>query len=213
MTAGTTTPTTQGCRRRTSFTRSRTLKGRLRCSWTPTPSALMALSPWTTTCSARMAAWWPTAQAGREQALHGSALFCSRLDLRLEPALSSLLQLEGCYVTCEDLMASARIQLCRSSYCCCSGGSDWRTVHVMAVDAASGEGRKLSEELQYVKFSGVTWTHDHKAHTCPCHLLLCSNIVAAAMPSICCCLFCSALQRLHYLHTILLHWCLPPHLG
>ena len=49
----------------------------------------------------------------------------------------------------------------------CSGGSDWRTVHVMAVDAASGEGRKLSDELQYVKFSGLTWTHDHKARACP----------------------------------------------
>ena len=46
-----------------------------------------------------------------------------------------------------------------------SGGSDWVTINLMRVDAASGKTTKLDDVLQHVKFSGITWTHDHKV---PC---------------------------------------------
>ena len=73
----------------------------------------------------------------------------------------------------------------------CSGGSDWRTVHVIAVDAASGEGRKLGDELQHVKFSGLTWTHDHKARL-PAHAAWrCGKLPFS------CCHCCSAGSCLH----------------
>jgi prolyl oligopeptidase len=37
-------------------------------------------------------------------------------------------------------------------------GSDWSTIYVK--DVLTGE--QLSDELQWVKFSGISWTHDHK---------------------------------------------------
>ncbi|BDA42115.1 Prolyl endopeptidase [Coccomyxa sp. Obi] len=42
-----------------------------------------------------------------------------------------------------------------------SGGSDWRKIEVMRVDEASGEGKKLNDVLEYVKFSSIAWTHDN----------------------------------------------------
>ena len=44
-----------------------------------------------------------------------------------------------------------------------SGGSDWRTMHVLKIDAASGQPTKLDDELRHVKFSDIAWTHDGKA--------------------------------------------------
>ncbi|HEX7326186.1 MAG TPA: prolyl oligopeptidase family serine peptidase [Rhodanobacteraceae bacterium] len=38
------------------------------------------------------------------------------------------------------------------------GGSDWETIHVM--DVATG--KNLPDEVRWVKFSGVSWTHDGK---------------------------------------------------
>lgn len=43
-----------------------------------------------------------------------------------------------------------------------SGGSDWRTVKVMEIDQESGEVSEREDVLDHVKFSGMTWTHDHK---------------------------------------------------
>ena len=46
------------------------------------------------------------------------------------------------------------------SYQLAAGGSDWRTVHVMAVDEATGRGTVLADELHFVKFSSEAWTRD-----------------------------------------------------
>ena len=46
------------------------------------------------------------------------------------------------------------------SYQVSSGGSDWRTVRVLAVDRGTGEGTLLRDELRNVKFSAETWTKD-----------------------------------------------------
>lgn len=46
-----------------------------------------------------------------------------------------------------------------------SGGSDWRKIEIMRVDPKSGEGKKLDDVLEYVKFSSIAWTHDHKVRT------------------------------------------------
>ncbi len=48
----------------------------------------------------------------------------------------------------------------------CSGGSDWRTIHVMRIDQASGKAERLSDTLEHVKFTSMAWTHDNKARTC-----------------------------------------------
>ena len=59
----------------------------------------------------------------------------------------------------------------------CSGGSDWRTIKVMRIDQASGEGEDLSDLLEHVKFSSMAWTHDNKA--CPLSIcLVCWNSFA-----------------------------------
>ncbi|HEY1837992.1 MAG TPA: prolyl oligopeptidase family serine peptidase [Rhizomicrobium sp.] len=42
------------------------------------------------------------------------------------------------------------------AYALSSGGSDWQTVHVM--DVATGQTR--SDEVKWVKFSGIAWTND-----------------------------------------------------
>ncbi len=44
-----------------------------------------------------------------------------------------------------------------------SGGSDWRTIHVMRIDQETGESERLSDKLENVKFSSMAWTHDNKA--------------------------------------------------
>ena len=46
------------------------------------------------------------------------------------------------------------------AYSLSSGGSDWRTVHVAQIDAASGARTNLPDILEHVKFSGLAWTHD-----------------------------------------------------
>lgn len=44
------------------------------------------------------------------------------------------------------------------SYELSRGGSDWETIHVRDVKT----GKDLSDEVHWVKFSGVSWTHDDK---------------------------------------------------
>lgn len=46
------------------------------------------------------------------------------------------------------------------AYSLSSGGSDWRTVRVAAVDQATGERADLPDVLEHVKFSSLAWTHD-----------------------------------------------------
>lgn len=48
------------------------------------------------------------------------------------------------------------------AYALSSGGSDWRTVHVLAVDQASGAPSPLADKLEHVKFTSLAWTHDGK---------------------------------------------------
>ncbi|CAK0748120.1 hypothetical protein CVIRNUC_001815 [Coccomyxa viridis] len=43
-----------------------------------------------------------------------------------------------------------------------SGGSDWREIEMLSIDTATGAPTKLGDKLEYVKFSSMTWTHDHK---------------------------------------------------
>lgn len=47
------------------------------------------------------------------------------------------------------------------AYTLSSGGSDWRTLHVMQIDA-NGVPTPLSDELDNIKFSSIAWTHDNK---------------------------------------------------
>lgn len=42
------------------------------------------------------------------------------------------------------------------------GGSDWHTIKIMAIDAATGKGKDLQEELHHIKFSTTAWTHDNR---------------------------------------------------
>ncbi len=49
-----------------------------------------------------------------------------------------------------------------------SGGSDWVYIKVLTVDEETGETTDLEDKLEYVKFSSLAWTHDHKVSTmCP----------------------------------------------
>jgi prolyl oligopeptidase len=47
------------------------------------------------------------------------------------------------------------------SYSLSSGGSDWQTIQVMSINE-EGTAGKLEDKLEYVKFSSMAWTHDHK---------------------------------------------------
>src|SRR5688500_18334780 len=44
------------------------------------------------------------------------------------------------------------------AYALSRGGSDWQEVHLRAVD----DGRDSTEVLQWVKFSGLSWTKDNR---------------------------------------------------
>ncbi|HET7395436.1 MAG TPA: prolyl oligopeptidase family serine peptidase [Gammaproteobacteria bacterium] len=44
------------------------------------------------------------------------------------------------------------------AYALSQGGSDWETVHVRDI----GTGKDLSDDVQWVKFSGISWTRDSK---------------------------------------------------
>jgi prolyl oligopeptidase len=44
------------------------------------------------------------------------------------------------------------------AYALSKGGADWQTIHVL--DVATG--KPLSDEVRWVKFSGISWTHDGK---------------------------------------------------
>ena len=44
------------------------------------------------------------------------------------------------------------------AYSIADAGSDWNTWHVMEIDS----GKKLDDELKWVKFTNVAWTNDNK---------------------------------------------------
>jgi prolyl oligopeptidase len=48
------------------------------------------------------------------------------------------------------------------AYALSSGGSDWRTVHVLAVDQTTGAPAPLADKLEHVKFTSLAWTHEGK---------------------------------------------------
>lgn len=43
-----------------------------------------------------------------------------------------------------------------------SGGSDWVYIKVLTVNQETGETTDLEDKLEFVKFSSLAWTHDHK---------------------------------------------------
>ena len=59
-----------------------------------------------------------------------------------------------------------------------SGGSDWVTINLMRVDAATGKPTKLDEVLRDVKFSGIAWTHDNKVRAAGC--MCCTGLSESA---------------------------------
>lgn len=48
------------------------------------------------------------------------------------------------------------------AYTLSSGGSDWVSIKVLTVDQDTGATTDLEDKLEYVKFSSLAWTHDHK---------------------------------------------------
>jgi prolyl oligopeptidase len=48
------------------------------------------------------------------------------------------------------------------AYCLSKGGSDWCTIHALNLEEGGKKVVKLEEELVYVKFSSLEWTHDKK---------------------------------------------------
>ena len=48
------------------------------------------------------------------------------------------------------------------AYTLSSGGSDWRTVHVLRVDQDDGTPHELADKLEHAKFTSLAWTHDGK---------------------------------------------------
>ncbi|KAG2492774.1 hypothetical protein HYH03_008938 [Edaphochlamys debaryana] len=49
-----------------------------------------------------------------------------------------------------------------AAYSLSKGGSDWCSIQVMAVDPSGGSPTPLPDKLELVKFSSMSWTHDHK---------------------------------------------------
>lgn len=43
------------------------------------------------------------------------------------------------------------------SYSLCECGSDWRTIKIKSIPS----GEDLEDKLEFVKFSGISWTHDN----------------------------------------------------
>ena len=58
-----------------------------------------------------------------------------------------------------------------------SGGSDWRKIELLQVDPATGSGTKMDDTLDYVKFSSIAWTHDHKVCIPRCLSHSCIGVV------------------------------------
>lgn len=48
------------------------------------------------------------------------------------------------------------------AYTLSSGGSDWVNIRVLTIDQDTGDTTDLDDKLEYVKFSSLAWTHDHK---------------------------------------------------
>lgn len=46
------------------------------------------------------------------------------------------------------------------AYTLSSGGSDWRTIHVLSIDQATGEPTKLADVIEKCKFSSLAWLKD-----------------------------------------------------
>ena len=54
------------------------------------------------------------------------------------------------------------------AYTLSSGGSDWVTIHLLSVDQQTGQTTDKQDKLEYVKFSSLAWTHDHKVSKYGC---------------------------------------------
>ena len=48
------------------------------------------------------------------------------------------------------------------AYTLSSGGSDWVSIKVLTVHQETGDTSALDDKLEFVKFSSLAWTHDHK---------------------------------------------------
>eukprot|EP01124_Arcella_intermedia_P008269 TRINITY_DN151_c0_g1_i1.p1 TRINITY_DN151_c0_g1~~TRINITY_DN151_c0_g1_i1.p1 ORF type:complete len:722 (-),score=138.40 TRINITY_DN151_c0_g1_i1:410-2575(-) len=48
------------------------------------------------------------------------------------------------------------------AYALSQKGSDWTTIHIKTVDPSHPLSEKLTEKLSWVKYSGISWTHDDK---------------------------------------------------
>ena len=64
------------------------------------------------------------------------------------------------------------------AYTLSSGGSDWVNIKVLTIDQGTGDTTDLDDKLEYVKFSSLAWTHDHKVGFHHHEMLLLSNCVA-----------------------------------
>ena len=56
------------------------------------------------------------------------------------------------------------------AYTLSSGGSDWRTIHLLSIDQATGVPTKLDDVIEKCKFSSLAWLKDGSGffyHTYP----------------------------------------------
>lgn len=74
------------------------------------------------------------------------------------------------------------------AYTLSSGGSDWVNIKVLTIDQETGDTTDLDDKLEYVKFSSLAWTHDHKVGCHHREMLLLSGYIAPVV-SYCSCVW------------------------
>ena len=72
------------------------------------------------------------------------------------------------------------------AYTLSSGGSDWVNIKVLTIDQETGDTTDLDDKLEYVKFSSLAWTHDHKVGSHHHDMLLLTGCIAPVV-SYCIC--------------------------